>query len=467
MITTYRMIFLCMILMCLLLFMFVPIQHAKMLAILLFALTGWSMKILPQSVISLIVIVLIPLMELGTFSESLAGFSQPSMWLLISAFLFAAAIESTGVGKRIALTLLSFAKGKTGRTTPYFYASLVILGFFIPTSSGRTATIMPVCKGVIGVIKDKQQSINFAKNIMLGVTFTSNFICWGLITGSNSSIYAVSAIESSIGYKWSYMDWFIINFPIMLILIFCLFMILQKLFPVQVDDAPKERHYIQEELQSLGKMKDSEWRILWIGAITLLGWVTESYHGLSVPLVALLGSIALCIPKIGVETWKEMSSHISWDSVILFGAGFSIADAMQRNQTAPWLAMKITDFIPDINPVGSALFIMLAVLFLRLGFAEMLATTATVLPITISLAQIWGINPVWLIQIMIISCSFGYFLPFQSTSNLITYSYGYYTEKDLLLTGVFVTPIVMVILLLSALIYWPLVGLDPNLITTH
>jgi solute carrier family 13 (sodium-dependent dicarboxylate transporter), member 2/3/5 len=460
-VTTSKLSFIGINLISLMLFIWVPIEHAKMLIILIFALTGWSMKILPQPVTSLIIIVLMPLLGIGSFSESLAGFSKPFVWLLISAFVFAAAMETTGIGKRIAFTLLYFAKGRTNRIVPYLFITLVTLGFFIPTSAGRSATIMPVCKGVIGVIKDKKQSIHFAKNIMLGVTFTSGFVCWGLMTGSNSSIYAVSAIDTLVGYKWSYAYWFVCNFPIMLITLFFLWLILKKLYPINIDDVSGGFDFISKELTSLGKMKPSEWRIFIIIIATLIGWITEPYHGLSVPFLALIGSIVSCLPLIGVQTWKEVSPKISWDSVILFGAGVAIAEAMHRNETASWLALKITDIIPVIHPFAAALFIMIFVLFLRLGFAEMLAITATLLPVTLSLAVTWGINPVWLIQIMIIACSFGYFLPFQSTSNLIAYSYGYFTEKDLLKTGALLSPVIIIIVLVSALIYWPLIGLSP------
>lgn len=84
-----------------------------------------------------------------------------------------------------------------------------------------------------------------------------------------------------------------------------------------------------------------------------------------------------------------MLPKISWDAVILFGAGVAIAETMNRNETANWLALQITDWIPGINPFGAALFMIIFVLVLRFGFAEMLAITATVLPITISLADTW------------------------------------------------------------------------------
>jgi solute carrier family 13 (sodium-dependent dicarboxylate transporter), member 2/3/5 len=460
-VTTSGSLFVGLNLLSILFYLWIPIQHAKMLTILIFALTGWSMKILPQPVTSLSIIVLMPLLGLATFSESLAGFSKPFVWLLISAFVFAAAMDQTGIGKRIAYTLLYYAKGQTNRIVPYLFMTLVTLGFFIPTSAGRSATIMPVAKGVIDVIKDKQQSIPFAKNIMLGVTFTSGFVCWGLLTGSNSSIYAVSAVETLVGYKWSYAFWFLCCFPVMIVAVICLWLVLKKLFPIGMKDIAGGFEFIKAELSSLGKMKAAEWRILVIIVLTLIGWITEPIHGLSVSYLALIGSIVSCLPFIGVQTWKEVSPKISWDSIILFGAGVAIAEAMHRNQTAAWLALRITDIIPAISPFGAALFILLFVLILRLGFAEMLAITASLLPVTLSLAETWGINPVWLIQIMIIACSFGYFLPFQSTSNVITFSYGYFTEKDLLYTGAILAPIIIFVVIISALFYWPLVGLSP------
>jgi len=414
-----------------------------------------------QSVISLLIIVLIPLFGLGSFSESLEGFGQPFVWLLVSAFVFAAAMEKTGIGRRVAYTLLFYAKGIPTRTISYLFLSLITLGFFIPTSAGRTATILPIGIGIIETISDKNKSINFAKHIILGITFISSFICWALLTGSNSSIYAVAVIENSVRYEWSYLYWFICNFPIMLIIVVCFSLILNKLFPLDVIIIPNGTTYIQSELESMGSMKSAERRILLLGIITILGWVTEPIHGISIPLVALIVSILSCIPKVGVQIWTEVAPKISWDTVILFAAGFAMANAFQRNQTAAWLATKITDIFPTMTPLESALFIMLLVLFLRLGFAEMLAITATILPITINLARIWGINPLWLIQITIIACSFSYFFPFQSTSNIITYNYKYYSEKDLIYTGLLLTPLIIFIVLMCALFYWPLIGLIP------
>lgn len=440
----------------------IPIEHAKMLIVLFFALTGWGMGVFSQPIISFSIIIYISILNLITFKESLLGFGQPFVWLLMSTFILAAAFEKTGLGKRIALHLLLSVKGNIKWSLLFLLLTLVTLGFFIPTAAGRTAMLIPICIGLIQVTKVGKESNNFAKNILLGVAFTSSLMSWAIITGSSSSIYAVSSIHMMTGFQWTYFNWFILNFPITLILVLLLWLILRWKFPIDQKVMVGSLEYISTELRTIGKMKSVEFKILIIGMTTLLGWMTESYHGFSVPMIALTTSIVSCLPLVGVQTWKDASKKVDWDVIILFGAAYTLADALQRNGTAAWIAVMIGNALPSVTPLGAALLMIGIVALFRLGFANMLGITAIFLPISISLAEIWNMNPIWLTQIVIISCSFSYFLPMQSPSNLITFSWGYYTERDLFKTGIIFTFVVIFIVVAFALLYWPLMGLAPK-----
>jgi sodium-dependent dicarboxylate transporter 2/3/5 len=440
-----------------LLVFFIPDQHAKTLILLIFALTGWGLKVLPQPLVSLLLLIYIPLLDLGTFTDSLIGFSQPFIWLLVATFLLAAGVESSGFGKRIALWLLSRAKGNSQLSILYIFFTVIVLGFTIPTAAGRSSMIMPVSIGMIQIKQNK----HFAKSLMLGVAFTSSFISWGLITGSSSSIYAVSFLETSIGYKWTYFDWFLINFPPMMLTLFCLWYLLRLLYPIHNQDKLESIQFITQELKGLGRMRGKEWKICIIGLLTIIGWCTESAHGFSVSMIALLAGILTCLPGIGVQSWKEGSKHIAWDVVILFGAGFALAQVIVANKTSDWLAQQVLSIFPVVSPFSATLIILVIIIVVRIGFANMLAITAVFLPIAISLSEVWNLNPIWLSQIVIIACSFSYFLPIQSPSNIICFSYGYFTEKDLLRSGVIMTVVNMLIVIGISLYYWPILGLTP------
>ncbi|MBD8067932.1 SLC13 family permease [Bacillus sp. PS06] len=445
----------------LLLLLFIPIVHAKTIMLLVFALTGWGMKILPQPIISLLIMVYIPILGLGTFNDSLKGFSQSFVWLLISTFLLAAGVEITGVGKRIALWLLLKAQGKSSLSILYVLFTLVLLGFMIPTASGRSAMIIPICIGMIQVMKGTSLYLNFSKNLMLSIAFTSSFMSWGVITGSSSSIYAISFLESTVNYKWTYFSWLQFNFPLMIISLFSLWLMFRVLFPLPTGTISEGFVYIQKEFEVLGRMTANEWKICIIGLLTVIGWCTESLHGYSVSMIALFAAIVTCIPIIGVQSWKEGSQKIDWDIVILFGAGFAMADAIVHHQTADWFAYKIVSVFPSVSPFLAATIMLFITIIVRLGFANMLAITAVFLPITISIAGLWNINPVWLSQIVIIGCSFGYFLPIQSPSNLLSFSQGFFTEKEMMKSGLILTLIMFFFTLVVCLVVWPLMGISP------
>ncbi|MDQ0338100.1 sodium-dependent dicarboxylate transporter 2/3/5 [Caldalkalibacillus uzonensis] len=444
-----------------LLFFLIPTEHAKMLVVLVFALTGWGMRALPQPLISLSIILYIAIMGIHSFNDALTGFGQPFVWLLLSTFVLAAAFEKTGLGKRIALFLLRQVGGRLPSALLSVFLAMIILSFFIPTAAGRVAMLIPVCLGLIQVVHAYERSSNFAKTMLMGVAFTSSFMSWAIITGSSSTIYAASTLHMMTGFQWTYFYWFVLNFPIVVILTLTLWFIGSLLYPVNKHAIPESAAYIEAEWKKMGGIKGEEFKILVMLVVTLSGWMTESYHGFSVPMVAMLSAIVTCLPKLGVQTWKEASHHIDWDVLILFGAAYTLAEALQSNGTAAWIAVTIGESLSEVSPLGAALLLISLTGLFRLGFANMLGITAVFLPITISLAELWRINPVWLSQLVIIACSFSYFLPTQSPGNLITFSYGYYRESDLAKMGLVLFSVIVPVLLLSAFLYWPLMGLKP------
>ncbi|HEY8417106.1 MAG TPA: SLC13 family permease, partial [Limnochordales bacterium] len=219
--------------------------------------------------------------------------------------------------------------------------------------------------------------------------------------------------------------------------------------------------YIIEEQRRLGPMNAAEKRVLAIMALIVAGWITEPYHGLPVPLVALMGAVLMCLPPVGVQSWEEAARAIKWDVIILFGAGFGMARTLQESGAAEWLAAGWAARFPSMPPVGAALFVLLVMLVARLGFANMLAIAATFLPITVSLAGSWGINPLWLSHLAVIASGFGFFLPYQAPTLVISYTAGYYAPRHLWAAGIGTALLLITLTLIAAHTWWPLVGLRP------
>ncbi|MFD2193720.1 SLC13 family permease [Oceanobacillus bengalensis] len=445
-----------------LLVLVIPIEHALMVIVLIFAFSGWAFGVWPQSIISLGILLYLEILGIFTFEEGLQGYAQPFVWLLVATFVIAAGFEETGLGRRIALAILSLVKGNGAASIGVVILSLTVLGLLIPTGAGRIAMILPVCIGLIEVVKASGGGSSYAKSVLIAVTFTSSFMSFAIITGSSSSVYAASTIQLTTGFFWSYGYWLIVNGPIAILMLLILWGVLLWKFPLEKASWSDGRAYIALKLEEMGTISPKEMKLFLLSIIMLTGWITEPLHGYSVSMTAMLVALLSCLPVVGVQKWKRASKSINWDVIILFGAAYALAEAIQTNGTADWVAAGLVQFIPQNSPILTALVMIIIVSIFRFGFANMLGITAVFLPFSISLAQSLSINPVWLAQIVVISCSIGYFLPSQSPANLMTFALGQYTRKDLSSVGMYLFLAIIPITLLLAYFYWPLIGLNPN-----
>jgi L-tartrate/succinate antiporter len=83
---------------------------------------------------------------------TLSGFSNSSVWLIFAAFMFSLGYEKTGLGRRVALTLVKFLGGKTLGLGYAILLSDLIIAPFTPSNTSRSAgTIYPIIRNIPGL----------------------------------------------------------------------------------------------------------------------------------------------------------------------------------------------------------------------------------------------------------------------------------------------------------------------------
>ena len=87
------------------------------------------------------------------------------------------------------------------------------------------------------------------------------------------------------------------------------------------------------------------------------------------------------------------------------------------------------------------------------------AAAALILPIVIPLAQMEGVDPTVLALCLGMATSFAMLLVIGCPPNAISYSYGYFRSVDLTRAGLVATPILLIILILAASVWWKILGL--------
>ncbi|MCL7749231.1 SLC13 family permease [Halalkalibacter alkaliphilus] len=428
-------------------------------AIFILGIILWITNVIPSSLTAVLLIVLFSVFDVLTFEEAASGLGNEIIWLVLAVLFMGIAVEKTGLDKRIAYSLLSLSKGSVKATLFNLIMSAFVLTFLIPNAVGRLAVLLPIGKGIIRSM-EKEGGENIGKSIMLIVTYSPYVTAVALLTGASGSIYATGLFETMLGYSWNYLQWMIIMVPMIFVVLIALWLIVLFLFPSRASKISDSQEYFEQERKGMGPISTSERKLLCLYVLLIFLWITRDYHHLSISLSAVIVLVLMFLPGIKLLEWKESLKKVDWGVPILFAAGFAIANAFEKSGIVYLLSDVAVRFLQDFSIFILALSIMLIFVVIRLCFTNFNAMVATLMPVAISFAITTPYNPLWIGMISLIASSTAYLIPTQAIGSMMTFTLGYYNNKDMFKAGGLLTICIIFIALLFSFFYWPFVGLD-------
>jgi len=432
-------------------------EGVRAFSILLFAIILWSTEALSAPVTAIAILALIPFLGVLPYDEAFIGLGASLIWRLMSILLITSAIQQTGLHKRLALVLLSF----TGGSIKKIYLSLILMSYFfvfiIPVPIGRVTLMTAICSGLLSSLEIRSPH-NLGKLFFIGISIIGLVASSTLIVGASAMIYSVALFETIAGYQWTYLSWFITNFPITFTTTLVICFVLYKLFPFNEREISSGSEYITEQIKSMGEVSLAEKKIFILYLLMLISWLTGLADNGPVEMAIAL---MLFMPGISILKWKDVSRKLSWGTLLLFGSSLSLARGLQNTGFIGWVVDLLSPFFYVFTPITLAMIVIVLTIIIRLGMSNMTGVVAALLPLVLTMAMDVGLNPVWIGMICVIASSFAFFLPTQSPSHLTTYALGYYTIGDFIKAGTVSMLIFIICVLLGVTFYWPLIGLYP------
>ncbi|MBU2700870.1 anion transporter [Sporomusaceae bacterium BoRhaA] len=456
-----------------------PIAGQRMLAILVFSVIIWMTEAVSYPVSAAIIMTLMafllgispdaakPETVLGTakaLTLALGGFSNTALALVGGALFLAAAMTHTGLDKRIALVVLSKVGARTNRVLIGVILVGFTLSFFVPSTTARVSCLVPIVMGIISAFGVEKKS-RFAALMMIATAQADSIWNVGIKTAAAQNMIALGFIEKMLGKTITWMDWFIAAAPYAIIMSVALYYVLLKLMPPEVDEIAGGKEAVAKAMRDLGPMRSSEKKLLGISLVLLFFWATENIvHPFDTSSTTIAAISLLLMPGIGVMTWKEAQAKIPWGTLILFGVGISLGSAILSTKAAAWLAkIIVTTFGLQTLPALTILAVMAAFLvIIHLGFASATALAAAMIPIIISIlqsVQTPGINVIGMTMVLQYVVSFGMILPVNAPQNMIAYGTETFEAKDFIKTGIPLTIIGYVVIMVLGATYWKWLGI--------
>jgi sodium-dependent dicarboxylate transporter 2/3/5 len=300
---------------------------------------------------------------------------------------------------------------------------------------------------------------NFGKVLMLGITIAA--LIGGIATPAGSSINIMGLVMLSDlgGGTVPFLKWMAIGIPMVVLLIPISWYVLIRFYPPEVSNISRD---VEEKSASRHPFRPDEIKVMSIFGIVIVLWVLSNWYpqSLDVTMIALIGSIALFLPGIGVISWNDASRSIGWEVLLMIGGVTSIGLASRDTGLATWVVSSIFDGAGGVSTLWLILGISTFTVLIHLVVPIGPVVNAVMIPPIVALAIAIGQPPMLLALPVIFTASCAFLLPLDAVA-LITYSKGYYRMFDMLWPGLVISLFWVIILTALMLIVAPWLGLVP------
>jgi anion transporter len=436
-------------------------QGQKALSLFVGIFVLYLTEAIPLAVSSILIVPAAVFMGIINVGGALQGFASPSAYLILGAFILAAAMVKTKLAERITYLILSRTGSSPGKITFGVTLANIVLAFLVPSTTARTAIMLPICMSIISLFAAEGRS-KFATNLLLVMSFTGTTIGAGILTATVPNPVVVDFLAKT-GRIITYTDWLIYGFPPALIMTFFTWWFIQKVYKPEAEITPGGAdRMIREKLAGMGKTTSAEWRTLSIFLLITCLWATQNFTKFDATVVCLLGDCLLFLPKFGVLTWDDANKNVSWQVLLIAGGGISLGEILMKTGAAKWLASTIFQMLGlrGASVLLTLIVVMFIVQYMHLFFSTVIAMATALLPIVMALADAAHMNPVVLVLPAGMIIGGGPLLMFYNTlPNVVVYGSGRLRVEDFPRVGVVLCAFACILYALCAATYWRWLGL--------
>jgi len=433
-------------------------------------LIWWVTEAVPIPVTALLPLILFPVTGVLDLNATAVNYANPTIFLYMAGFIFALAMEKQGLHLRIALYIVRWVGTESNK---------IVLGFMIATAfismwvnnTATTLMMLPIATSVLSLMEGEflakgliDDFRNFAVSVLLSVAFCANIGGMATVIGTPTNAVLVTFYKQFYKIDLSFTGWFLVGFPIALILLAAAYFIIVKLlFRVNVKSLPGTQGMLDKKITELGPVSFQQYAISVVFIITALGWILRTpfiewfgFNFLNDTIIGLGGALLLfMIPDRSSKTgllfdWESMSK-LSWGILFLIGGGLALAKALENSGIIKYIGQYIGSSGVDSPFVLVVLLISITLLLKQ--FIGNTALATIMLPMAFGIANSTGINPILLGAPVTLASSCAFLLPMSTPPNAIVFTTGNVTMKDMMRSGILLVVVSFAVLVAGYELY--------------
>lgn len=404
----------------------------------------------PLLTASMVAVATVVLTGTITPAQAFSGFANPSVLLVVIAFIVAQAVVKSGLGRRISLVLVSrFGGSPLGLAYSLVFTDALIAPAF-PSNTARGGVLFPI---VLSIAKGAGSEPDSPEGRRLG-GYLMFCTMAGLAVSSALWLTATSCnpigvqIAQKVGIEISFSSWLLLSSVPTITAMVLLPWLVARIFPPGVGSTPGAPVAARRDLAGMGPMARDEWITLGTFALMVVGWVSGSALGLNGTAVAFMGFGVLLVA--GVLTLDDISRQ--GDTLVTFlwlAVLFGLSAQLNELGFMGYVGERLANRLGGLSwPV---LYVTLVALYVALHyfFVSQTSQVLALLAVFLDVGIRGGVPaPLMAPGLLFASSYFSVITPQGGSQNIIFVASGYLKQGELYKLGLLTTVAFMAVYLL-------------------
>ncbi|WP_152911775.1 anion permease [Planococcus glaciei] len=309
-------------------------------------------KPVPMGSAAILALTLIVLTDILTLEQSLSGFQNTTIWLIVIAFFISRGFIKTGLGTRISYIFVRLFGKKTLGLSYSMLLSDLILAPAMPSNTARAGGIIfPIIRSLsetygsrVGDGTERRVGAFLVKVSFQGDMITSAMF----VTAMAANPLAVQITQEITGETITWGGWALAALVPGLISLALIPFVIYKLYPPELKETPEASSIATEKLQEMGPLKKEERYMIGVFVLLLALWIFGGNFGVDATTSAFIGLCVLLLSE--VLTWSDIKKEQgAWDTLVWFSVLVMMATYLNELGMIPWFSELMGNAVGQLS----------------------------------------------------------------------------------------------------------------------
>jgi len=412
----------------------------------------WVTQLLPMPVTGLFALIAPSLLGVVTLKDAFSFFGSEPVFFIMGVFILATALYVSGLSTRMALYLLKSGAKSPKRLIFQVMLTAALLSF-IMSEHAVAAMMFPLLVIITKRLAPSPQSTSYSRILFLAMA-------WGCVIGGIATMLGGARVPLAVGLLQeagygtiTFVQWSTAMFPIVIVLFgFCYFL-LTRFYPIEIDTVGEVDAVIDQQIRDCGRLVLEEKFLGFLLLCTIAAWIFWGAQ-LSMAAISILAVVLLFMFR--VVPWRQIQEKMEWGVILMYGGAIAMSSIMNSTDAGEWFTRTLV-----VPYIGSPWTLVILLSLVTMAMTEALsnsAVVAIVVPLGMSIAKQFGLDPKVVVYAVASASSMNYVLPMSTPAVAIGYSSGFLKIREVILPASIMWIVSWATLMLVARFWWPVLG---------